>query len=185
MTTYVMLYDGFANFEVVMPMYLLKTACQVKTVGMTKDAVKSLEGLTVIPDMIVEEVRLLEEDVLIIPGGDPEVLNGQEAFYDLIRQGNDAKTLLAAICAGPVHLAKAGVLEGKEYTTSHPHDEASPFDPDLYVKKNVVVDDHIVTAQPSGYVEFGIVLGQLMDIYQDDDDLEETVRFFMDFEIQG
>lgn len=185
MTTYVMIYDTFANFEVVIPMYLLKTATEIKTVGMTMTPVKSSEGLTVTPDMTVEDVVLKEEDVFIIPGGDPTVLDGEEVFYQLIRQGDEANTLLAAICAAPTHLAKAGVLANREYTTSMPHGIDSPFDPDLFVRQNVVVDEHIVTAQPSGYAEFGIVLGQLMDIYQDEEDFEETVRFFMDYEIQG
>ncbi len=185
MTAYVMLYDGFANFEVVMPMYLLKTGMDVKTLGVSKEPVKSIEGLTVIPDKTLDEVKLLEEDVFIIPGGDPSVLDGEEGFYDLIRQGNEARTLLGAICAGTLHLAKAGVLTDKEYTTSMARTSESPFDPDLFVKKNVVVDGHIVTAQPSGYVEFGITLGQLMDIFKDEEDLNETVNFFMNFDIQG
>lgn len=184
MKTYVMVYEGFVNFEIVLPMYLLKSAMDIETVAMTKDPVKSAEGLTVIPDLVVGDVKLKEEDVFLIPGGNPEVLDGQEDFYNLIRQGNEASTLLAAICAGPVHLAKAGVLKDREYTTSMPHGLDSDFNPDLYVHQNVVVDEHIVTAQPTGYAEFGVVLGQLMDIYKDEDDFQETVSFFMDYEIQ-
>ena len=184
MKTYVMIYDSFANFEVVLSMYLLKTAGDVVTVGVSKTPVKSFEGLTVIPDMVIDEVNLLEEDVLLIPGGDPSVLEGNPSFYQLIQNGNEKKTLLAAICSGSSHLACAGVLKDREYTTSLPHDEGSVFDPDLYVKQNVVIDEHIVTAQPSGYVELGIVLGQILDIYKDKSDFEETVCFFMDFEIQ-
>ncbi len=184
MKTYVMLYEGFVNFEVVLSMYLLKTAGEIVTVALSKEPIKSSEGLTVLPDVLVSEVTLTEDDVFLIPGGDPDELDGEEAFYQLIRQGDAAKTLLAAICAAPTHFVKAGVLEDREYTTSMPHDHDSPFNPDLYVNQNVVVDEHIVTAQPSGYAEFGIVLGQLMDIYKDKEDLDETVRFFMDFEIQ-
>ncbi len=184
MTTYVMLYDGFANFEVVLAMYLLRTGMEVKTLGLTRETLRSIEGLTVVPDMLASEVKILEEDVLIIPGGDPAVLEGNEAFYDLIRQGDEVNTLLAAICSGTVHLARAGALKDREYTTSLSRTEDSPFDPDLYVKKNVVVDGHIVTAQPSGYAEFAITLGQLMDIYKDEEDMDETVNFFMNFEIQ-
>lgn len=185
MTAYVMLYEGFVNFEIVLPMYLLKTAMDVVTVAMTKEAVKSSEGLTVLPDTTLGAITLTEDDVFLIPGGDPAELEGEESFYKLIRQGHDAKTLLAAICAGTKHLARAGVLADREYTTSMPHDEASPFDPDLYVAQNVVVDGHLVTAQPTGYAEFGLVLGQLMDIYKDQEDFDETVRFFMDYEIQA
>lgn len=184
MKIYVMIYETFANFEVVLSMYLLKTVGDVVTVSINKTPVKSFEGLMVIPDMVVEDVELLEEDVLLIPGGDPSVLDGEAGFYQMIQRGNAAKTLLAAICSGTSHLAKAGVLEDKEYTTSMPHDEASHFNPDLYVKQNVVVDEHIVTAQPSGYAELAIVLGQILDIYKDKNDLAETVSFFMDYEIQ-
>lgn len=184
MKTYVMLYEGFVNFEIVLSMYLLKTATEIKTIALSEAPVKSAEGLTVTPDMTIFDVTLEEDDVLLIPGGDPTVLDGEEDFYDLIRQGDKANTLLAAICAAPTHLAKAGVLEDKEYTTSMPHGLDTPFNEDLYVRQNVVVDGHIVTAQPSGYAEFAITLGQLMDIYEDEDDFNETVSFFMDYEIQ-
>lgn len=184
MTTYVMIYEGFVNFEVVLAMYLLKTATEIKTVAMADGPVTSSEGLRVLPDMTIGDVTLKEEDVFLIPGGDPSVLEDEKAFYDVIRQGNDAKTLLAAICAAPVHLAKAGVLDGREYTTSMPHGLDTPFNPNMFVRQNVVVDEHIVTAQPTGYAEFAIALGQLMDIYEDEEDFQETVQFFMDYEIQ-
>lgn len=184
MKTYVVLYEGFANFEIVVAMHLLKTAGDLVTIALNNEALTSAEGLKVLPDGLIHEVTLTEDDVLLIPGGDPSVLNGAEDLYQLIRQGDKANALLAAICAAPTHFAKAGILEDREYTTSMPHGEDSPFNSDLYVHQNVVVDEHIVTAQPSGYAEFGIVLGQLMDIYKNEEDLDETVRFFMDFEIQ-
>lgn len=185
MTTYVMIYEGFVNFEIVLPMYLLKTAGDIKTVALSPDSVRSSEGLTVIPDLLVKEVSFEKEDVFLIPGGDPSVLDGEETFYHLIRQAHEMEIVLAAICAAPTHLAKAGVLTDREYTTSMDVNASDAFNADLYVNQNVVVDEHIVTAQPSGYAEFGIVLGQIMDIYQDRADFEETVRFFMEFEIQG
>ncbi len=184
MTTYVVIYEGFVNFEIVLAMYLLKTAGEIKTIAVSDAMVKSAEGLTVKPDGLIGEVTLEEEDVLLIPGGNPEALADMSVLYELIRQGNDVKALLAAICAAPLHLAKAGVLENREYTTSLSPEDYKNFDVDMYVRQNVVVDEHIVTAQPSGYAEFAIVLGQLMDIYNGDDDFQETVRFFMDYEIQ-
>lgn len=184
MTTYVMLYEGFMNFEIVISMHLLKTGGEVKTMAMSKDALRSGEGLNVLPDMLLNEVVLEEEDVVLIPGGAPGVLDGEEEFYAFLRQADAQEVLLAAICAAPTHLAKAGVLKDREYTTSIDPKGKDYFDVDMFVKENVVVDGHIVTAQPSGYVELGIVLGQIMDIYENKEDFEETVRFFMDYEIQ-
>lgn len=183
MTTYIMIYEGFVNFEIVLSMHLLKTAGEVKTVGVDDKWCKSAEGLTVVPDMTMDQVSFGEEDVFIIPGGNPAVLDGNEAFYKLIRQANDKEICLGAICAAPIHLAKAGVLADREYTTSLNVQEVEGFNADMYVHQNVVVDEHIVTAQPTGYAEFAIVLGQIMAIYESKEDLEETVKFFMDMEI--
>jgi len=87
--------------------------------------------------------------------------------------------VLAAICAGPVHLAKAGVLNGLKYTTSINVNEY--FQKENYRDENVVIDNKVITAEPEGYVDFAIEIGKLMNIYKDDQDLEETINFFKYF----
>ncbi|KJD45088.1 hypothetical protein [Paenibacillus terrae] len=47
---------------------------------------------------------------------------------------------------------------------------------------NGVRDRQIVTAKANAYVDFGIELGKLMDIYENEQDLEETISFFKHFE---
>lgn len=182
MTTYVLLYEGFANFEIVLAMLLLKEKYEIKTFGITKDPLKSSEGLTVLPDLTIEEIKLGEGDVLLIPGGDPDNLYDQAKVYDLIKEADAKKNTIGAICAAPVHLAKAGILGDREYTTSLDPKAFKDFNPDMYVHENVVIDEHIITAKPSGYVDFAILLGQECDIYEDEDDFEETVDFFREFQ---
>ncbi len=182
MKAYVLIYEQFANFEIVIPMLILKTKYEVITIGVTKDKVHSSEGMQCEPHMTIEDVILTKKDVLVIPGGDPTKLFDHEGVYDLIRQANELGITIGAICAAPIHLAKAGILSDREYTTSLDPKEDNPFNPDMYVHDNVIVDEHIITAKPSGYVDFGIVLGQQLDLYEDQDDFEETVDFFREFQ---
>jgi hypothetical protein len=46
---------------------------------------------------------------------------------------------------------------------------------------NVIRDGNILTAKPNGYVDFALELGRMMDIYQDEADLQETIDFFKYF----
>lgn len=185
MKTYVLVYEGFAHFEVILASYFLKTRGEMITVGLKKELVTSGEGYQIMPHITLDEMDLDDVDVFIIPGGEPTQLYEETLLYDTIKELNDRDVVLGAICAGPTHLAKAGVLEGKEYTTSWDLSKLDAFDPDMFVKTNVVIDDNIITAQPTGYVDFGLALGEMMDIYEDDDDYEETVNFFKYFTFEG
>lgn len=182
MITYVLLYEGSPAFEYILPTYLLKTAGEVVTFGLTKDMITCAEGLRLMPHVSIDEIKLTEDDVLIIPGGDAGSLYQYDALYDLIRVADEKGIIIGAICSGVIQLAKAGILNDREYTTSVDVKTEVLFDADMYVNENVVVDEHIVTAKPTGYVDFGIMLGHLNHIYEDEADLEETVKFFREYE---
>ncbi len=68
---------------------------------------------------------------------------------------NEAGKLVAAICAGPIVLAKAGVIKGKQ-VTSYPGFENELKD-GIYVEKPVVRDKNIITSRgPALAVDFAI-----------------------------
>jgi hypothetical protein len=88
---------------------------------------------------------------------------------------------LAAICGGPVHLARAGVLNGKSYTSTVTGDYPEEFAESNFAPGLVIVDGNIVTAQPHGYVDMALQLGKMMNIFKDEADYLETVAFFREF----
>lgn len=49
------------------------------------------------------------------------------------------------------------------------------------MNEGVVVDGHIITAKASAYVDFGIEIGKVMNIYSGAEDLEETIQVFKYF----
>ena len=66
---------------------------------------------------------------------------------------------IAAICAAPTVLKKAGILKGKSMTC-HPSVQSN-FD--CYVKDRVVVDEKVITSQsPGTAMEFSFKLVEIL-----------------------
>ena len=87
-----------------------------------------------------------EYDGIIIPGGLKGVENilNKEKAIELVIQMYNAGKLVAAICAGPLVLEKAGVLNGKDFTV-YPGLENKILTGN-YKKKGTVVIGNIITA---------------------------------------
>lgn len=181
MNTHIFTYEGFAQFEVVLAAYFLATKGNITTVGISTEPVTSEEGFRTLPDTTLADISAEAVEVFIIPGGDPELLFGVDRLYTLLGELNRKKVPIAAICGGTVHLAKAGILKGRNFTTPLQLDNYSWFDKSRFENTPVVVDGNIITAKPNGYVDFALEIGRIMDIYKDDSDYEETVRFFKEF----
>lgn len=61
------------------------------------------------------DVDVENYDALIIPGGrSPEYIRKYEEVLDIVRQFNEEKKPIAAICHGPLVLAAADILDGRE-----------------------------------------------------------------------
>lgn len=180
-----MIYEGFAQFEIILANYFIKEVGEIVTFGIDSEPVVSAEGFNTIPDLIIDEVNAEEVDALIIPGGPPDILYGCDKLHKLIAKLDDLNKVVGGICSGVVQIAKSGILQGREYTTTIDINEYSEFDNNKYIDKNVVVDKNVITAKSSGYVDFAIEIGKMLDIYKDEDDLQETIEFFKYFDNKG
>jgi 4-methyl-5(b-hydroxyethyl)-thiazole monophosphate biosynthesis len=89
----------------------------------------------------------MEYDLVVIPGGMPGATNlrDDERVIKLIKKQNKERKLIGAICAGPIVLGRADIIEGKK-VTSYPgfEDELANCD---YLEEPVVVDGNIVTSR--------------------------------------
>ncbi len=181
MRTAVLIYDGFVQFEVVLTCYFMKHKGDVITVSTDGRAATSAEGFITQPHMPLAMLDLDTVDLFVIPGGEPGPILGNELLSDTLRQLDAKGKVLAAICGGPVHLARAGLLQGKNFTSTLANEHPEDFAEGNYLPDLVVVDGNIVTAQPHGYVDLALELGRLMNIYEDEADYLETVAFFREF----
>lgn len=116
--------------------------------------------------IVVEADRELNEinniknyDGIIIPGGMPGATNlrDNDKVVQLIKQYNQEGKLIGAICAGPIVLQRAGILNGKE-VTSYPGFE-DDLKESIYKEDLVVQDKNIITARgPAVAVYFALSL---------------------------
>lgn len=178
-------YNTFAHFEVVLAANFLRYVGEVKTVGPSADPVTSQEKFRILPDLPLDHPEAAAGDILVIAGGQAAELDGREDLWDLIRRYDAAGKAVAAICGGPVHLARAGILDGRRYTTSIFNDGYPEFPPGGFTDEDLTIDGRIITAKPNAYVDFALEIGSLLDIYDDEDDYIETVEFFREFKDVG
>lgn len=160
----VLIYEGFAEFEVSLLSYLAETEGHriVTAAPAETPVVRGLGGLRVVADLRLDEVDPGEYAAMVIPGGRWESLIDRTEATDLIRRFEAAGKVLAAICSAPIHLAKAGVLVGRRFTTSLSRDWRGVFEWDRKEDRPVVVDGRIVTAQGEAFRAFSFaVLEQL------------------------
>lgn len=95
---------------------------------------------------LIEKVDQDKYDALVIPGGMPGAANlrDDDKVIELVKKFDKENKILAAICAGPIVLGKAGVLNGKK-ATCYPGFESELGDAS-YCKDIVVQDNNIITS---------------------------------------
>ncbi|WP_020656398.1 type 1 glutamine amidotransferase family protein [Massilia niastensis] len=86
-------------------------------VGATNAEVRSMGGMTLVPDLSIDELRLEQDDLLLLPGSEiwdqPRVKPILEFARDALDQGHH----VAAICGATVGLASVGALDARRHTS--------------------------------------------------------------------
>lgn len=130
-----------------------------------KNPVRSEEGFAILPDITYEEFCVEEYDCLILPGcSDIRQSIRDEKLMEFLRglEGNETFPI-GAICAGPIYLAKAGLLKDKKFTNSMylEMNERLPFiDMENIRYQPVVEDGNVITAQGDAYRLFAVVMAR-------------------------
>jgi 4-methyl-5(b-hydroxyethyl)-thiazole monophosphate biosynthesis len=103
------------------------------------------------------DVRPEEYQVVIVPGGDTKSVLENETLIGILKTAHASGAAFGAICAGPLLLARAGLLKGRHFTHGYGPNSQLPFWKDgTYEERPVVVDGNIVTAKPQAYIDFAI-----------------------------
>jgi putative intracellular protease/amidase len=179
MKTYVLLYDGFVQFEIIITLLLLKDKSKIITCSLDDNEVNCHEGLKIVADMNVRDVNPEDVDLFLISGGDPDPYEKRADMNDLIRKIHHLERPIAAICGGPGFLAHAGILKGKKITHGYADDEAEiVFKDSIITDKDVVIDKNIITARGKAYVEFAIEICKELKL-RTDTEILEIVEFFI------
>nr|WP_024837497.1 DJ-1/PfpI family protein [Clostridium sp. 12(A)] len=142
---------------------------QVKTVGITKEPIRTLGGMTMVPDCSIEEVSLDSVGALLLPGGETWKEEVHQPVLDLVLLCIDQKIPVAAICGATLALADLGVLNKRTHTSNSlefltglsPTYTGSSF----YVNEMAARDGNVITASSAGGLLWARYILESLNIY--------------------
>jgi len=152
--------DGCEELEAVTIIDLLRRAgIEVVSAGLKPGVVKASRGVQLVPDMTLDSALQDEYDMVVLPGGMPGAahLKSDARILRLLKDMAAAGKYTAAICAAPMVLAEAGVLEGRQATSYPGFLDALPG---VTVSTAAVVQDgKVLTSRgPGTAMDFALVL---------------------------
>lgn len=123
--------------------------------------VRSEEGIEVMPAKTCDEFCINDYDCLILPGCSDirEGIRNEKLSTFLSRFKENTQFIIGAICAGPLFLAQAGLLQGKKYTDSlfvEMREQFKFVEENNFVAAPVVEDGCIITAGGSAFNDFAV-----------------------------
>jgi 4-methyl-5(b-hydroxyethyl)-thiazole monophosphate biosynthesis len=155
----VILAEGFEEIEVVTPVDVLRRAGIEVTVASTGEGVHvtGRNGLTFHADTTLATVEGARFDCVVVPGGPAvSLLRKDPRVASLLQRQHDAKGWIAAICAAPVVLKSAGILEGRRFTA---HFSVFAELPEALLGERIVVDGRLITSRGAGTaLDFGLLI---------------------------
>lgn len=140
---------------------MVRAGIEVVTAGLDGQPVVASRGTTIIPDTIIDKVADDTFDMIVLPGGLPgaEHLRDHATVQTMLKRHARQDKYLAAICAAPMALEKAGLLDGK-IATSYPG-VLDALDNDSIQISNAAVeqDGNVITSRgPGTAMDFALTL---------------------------
>ncbi len=157
--------EGFEEIEAVNVIDILRRAdIDVVTASLKDGMVTGSHKIAVQPDTSLNKIDFKDYDGLVLPGGAPGFVNlgNDERVLNMAREMDREGKIVAAICAAPSVLIKAGVLQGRRATVS-PSGKAAVQACADFSEDRVVVDGNLVTSRsPGTALEFALKLVEVL-----------------------
>lgn len=156
---------GCEELEAVTVVDILRRAgIEVITAGLMSGTVRASRGMQLVPDNTLDEAMHHAYDMIVLPGGMPgsELLKNDARVIALLKRMAAGGQYTAAICAAPMVLHAAGLLEGKR-VTSYPGVLNGLPGSHRCLDDAVVVDGNVVTSRgPGTAMDFALKLVELL-----------------------
>ena len=129
---------------------------RVVLVGESPDPVVTKAGITLAPDLVLDELEPEDSSMLILPGADTWLTGENMAFVATATRFLEADVPVAAICGATTGLARAGLLNDVAHTSNAPQllESEAYSGADRYSFEPAVTDGNLITASGIAPVEF-------------------------------
>jgi protein deglycase len=147
MKVLIVLYEGFTEYEYQIPVLALHHfGIPFDAVGLEASVVTGMVGLKASLTKTLAEVDTGQYTAIFLPGLDlstREQVMQNERLMALLREFDQAKKLIAAVCGAPVLLGNAGILKGRRFCSdvqTHP-----VFSEAIRIEESAVRDENVIT----------------------------------------
>ncbi|ATD30246.1 hypothetical protein BHM04_03225 [Macrococcus sp. IME1552] len=164
MNHYIFIFKECALFEVTLLANFLSTQGEEVVIVGEEEKVKVHEGFTIIPDIQLNQVEINDAKSFTITGGNPGNLIEKKLLKEILFKLNSKDTIIGGICGGVYILSALLEIEFDKLNT-----------------EEVTIHDNLLVSPPNKYVDFAIKMLEILDLYNDQEDYEETVRFYKEF----
>jgi protein deglycase len=166
--------DGFEEIETVTPVDLLRRAdIEVIIASLDGSPVTGRCGVKIIPDSALDPLQAIDFDLLMLPGGPGvKALRQDGRAAELAKAFHANGRRIAAICAAPLILHDAGLLDGLRFTSHSSTWEELPDAED----ERVMEDGLVITSRGAGTaLDFGFALVEFLAGEAAVDEISEAI----------
>lgn len=189
-TVYIYLMETFSDWEVSNLMAELNSKrffkkdspnVTIKTVGLSKEPVRTMGGLTVVPDCTVDEISVSKDNMLVLVGSNTWNNAQHSKILEKAKKFLSIEAPLAAICGATVALASLGILDNRAHTSNGkgflemfcPNYKGTSF----YVDEASVRDKNLFTAGSTGGLLMAKLILEYLDVFNRNT-LESWYKYF-------
>lgn len=189
-TVYVYVLDTLADWElghVTAELYSRRFFKQdapqvmVKTVSISKEAIRTMGGLTVVPDCLIDDMVVSKTSVLLLPGANTWNEPKHGAILEKAREFLDLGATVCAICGATTALAGVGLLDYRPHTSNGPGflEMMVPGyrGQGFYIDQPSVTDGNLITASATGGMLWAKQILAHLGVFREDT-LEAWYQYF-------
>ncbi len=173
---------GYVTAELNSGRFFKKGAPRVslRTVSGSKAPIKTMGGMTITPDCVIEDIAVNESGVLLLPGADTWSEPRHGAIIEKAGELLSAGATVCAICGATTALAGAGLLDERPHTSNGtgflemvcPGYKGQRF----YVDEPSVADSNLITASCTGALLWAKQIIGHLGVFQ-----EDTLEFWFEY----
>jgi len=180
---YVFLFNGFSDWEISYLTPEISKSEEFELIYFSKDGnpVTSMGGLLITPTTSLNELRIDDVSMLILPGGTAWEKGDNNEIENLVRNLFEKRKPIAAICAATTYLGQLGFLNDLKHT-SNDINYLKSIAPDYcgdenYQNSFAVTDKNIITANGIASIEFAREVFKSIELYSDSN-IEKWFQLF-------
>jgi putative intracellular protease/amidase len=174
---------GYVTSEINSGRFFKKDAPRVslKTVCCSNEPIKTMGGMTIVPDCLITDVVVSETSVLLLPGADTWSEPKHGTIIEKARELLSSGATVCAICGATAALANYGLLDKCLHTSNGPGflEMVSPSykGQSFYMDEPSVADNNLITASSTGALTWAKQIIERLGVFESNT-LESWYEYF-------